>query len=184
MPSPDLLKILQKSESLNMSIDFMEIHSRNIYRRIYSLILGFEGKEDFEFYALINRDREHAISWLSVENEKKGHINQENLLVLVIQVADWFALSLESKNLSEMEVISAIKQELFSLLPILKEKKCQIEDLTKWKNALPVNKLDQNLIEDLKKKSIFVIGDSLVGKGRVDGAMKTGIDLHKELSTF
>ena len=43
-------------------------------------------------------------------------------------------------------------------------------------------KLNDNIVNDLAKRNIFVIGDSLLEKGKIDGAMLTGVNLYEKLS--
>ena len=47
---------------------------KNIYKKIYSYAVAFDKKDIGdnlnEFYALVNTDRSHPISWVSIENEK------------------------------------------------------------------------------------------------------------------
>jgi len=74
-----------------------------------------------------------------------------------------------------------IKAEFFSILPDFKEKTVIFEDLTKWKYALPSSKLNSKFIEFLSGRNIHIIGDGVIGKGRIDGCMRTGIDLYEKI---
>ena len=180
VPSPIIFKILTKSKFLFDEKNlFSEGLSENQYKMIFSLAIAFSGFEDLGYYALINFDREHAISWLSVENEKEGHVNEKNTLLLIVQAADWFSQQLYKKE--EKEIILEIKEKLFELLPILKKKMIIFEDLKKWKYALPKVKMNEEIVKFMETKGIFIIGDGLIGKGRIDGSMKTGIELGKKL---
>ena len=186
IPTPNALKILMKSKFLSENQSFLnEIASLKLshhYKTIFSLAIGFHGFEDLSFYALINFDREHAISWLSVENEKKGHIKQEDLVVLIVQAADWFIKEMIPKK--NEEIIEEIKKELFKVLPSFKEKKVEFEVGKNWKYALPQRKIEGEVVEILKEKRIFMIGDGVIGKGRIDGSMRSGIDLYGDLKSF
>ena len=185
LPTPSALKILRNSEFLLETQQKMpeidKILLENQYKTIFSLAIGFDEYIDLDFYALINFDREHAISWLSVENHKKGHILEKNITVLLIQASDPFSRDLIQKKLDQKNVISSIKQEFFEILPIFKDKKVIFEDLTKWKYALPNKKLDFEFTEFLAGKNIHIIGDGLIGKGRIDGSMRTGLDLYQRI---
>lgn len=187
LPPPNLLKILKDSDFLLEKFDFPTLWKENQYKMIFSLIIGFKAKFNLEFYALINTDRKHAISWLSVENDKIGHINDEDLTVFVVQAADWFVRELQEKKYDEKENISQIKKEFYKIMADLiklNENQVIFEELTQWEHALPVGKINSELIEDLKQKGIFLIGDGLIGKGRIDGSMKTGIDLYKQMKNL
>lgn len=181
LPTPNALKILQNSEFLFEMPKIDKILLENQYKTIFSLAIAFGEYIDLDFYALINFDREHAISWLSVENHKKGHIMEKNTTFLLIQASDQFSRDLIQKKIDQKNVISSIKQEFFEILPIFKEKKVIFEDLTKWKYALPNKKLDFEFNEFLAGKNLHIIGDGLIGKGRIDGSMRTGLDLYQRI---
>ena len=73
-------------------------------------------------------------------------------------------------------------ENLFKLLPILKNKKINFSDLKLWGHSFPSAKLSNCLIDDLAKRNFFVIGDSLLEKGKIDGSMLTGVNLYEKLS--
>lgn len=185
IPTPNALKILLNSEFLletnPFPIEFKQFVPKNQYKMIFSLVIGFADSMDLDFYALINFDRAHAISWLSVENQKNGHITDKNTTVLIMQTSDEFSRDLKQKKLDEKNIISMIKAEFFSILPDFKEKTVIFEDLTKWKYALPSSKLNSKFIEFLSGRNIHIIGDGVIGKGRIDGCMRTGIDLYEKI---
>lgn len=177
-PTPDLLKILMKSKIFD-EFDYPTLLLKNQYKTIYSLSIGFQGLEDLEFYALINIDRKHRLSWVSIENDKQGHVFDKDTLVIGVQSSHDFSLEMESKKYDEKQIIEGIKTAIYELLPFLKEKKICFEILKKWKNALPGNALDSDIIDKLKNKNIFVLGDGLLGKGRLDFCLKTGMELYE-----
>jgi renalase len=155
------------------------------YKKIYSMVIAFDLEQSYlekDFYALINSDREHAISWISIENEKQGRIpeNKKNSLCLIIQMSDNFSNNFE--NAESQTVTSKIKEELFCLLPELKDSKLIFENLKLWRLALPINSIDEKILKDSYEKGFFIIGDSLLGKGRVDGSIQTGFDLYDYIS--
>jgi renalase len=151
------------------------------YKKIYSLVIAFDLGETYQeknFYALINSDREHSISWVSIENEKEGRIpkDKNNSICLVIQMSDNFSNNFE--NADSQIVIDKIKENLFCLLPELKESQQIFANLKLWRLALPNNSIEENILKESYEKGFFIIGDSLIGKGRVDGAIETGFNLY------
>ncbi len=186
IPTPNALKILMNSLFLSENPGFFNeisfLRLSHQYYTIFSLVIGLKGFEDLGFYALINSDRKHAISWLSVENEKKGHIKQKDLMVFIVQAADWFIKEMIHKK--NDEIIEEIKKEFFKILPNFSEKKVEFQLGKKWKYALPKKKIEGEIVENLKVKRIFMIGDGVIGKGRIDGSMRSGIDLYGILKEF
>lgn len=182
MPIPNAIKILMKSKLFGDEFNFDKILEKNQYRIIYALTIGFQTTEDFDFYALVNTDRKHAISWVSIENNKKGHISDKDILVLIAQSSHDYSVEMQKNNFNEEKIIFGIRNELFNLLPSLKGKKIAFENLKKWKYALPCNAIESEIIQQLNKKRIFFLGDGLLGKGRLDFCLKTGISLYKTLN--
>jgi len=54
-------------------------------------------------------------------------------------------------------------------------------DLKLWRLALPKNSIENSVLEKLEEKILFIIEDSVVGKGRLDSAMITGLDLYDKI---
>lgn len=181
LPTPNAIKILMKSNLFVDEFNFNKILENNQYKTIYALAIGFQTIEDFDFYAIVNTDRKHALSWVSIENNKKGHISEKDTLVLIAQSSNDFSVEMQKKDFNEEKIISEIKNELFNLLPLLKEKKILFENLKKWKYALPCSAIEPEIIQQLNKKRIFFLGDGILGKGRLDFCMKAGISLYKTL---
>lgn len=159
------------------------------YKKIYSLAIAFEKEQGDDqnidlnlnqnnYYALINSDRQHAVSWISIENEKEGRIpkGKENSLCLIVQMSEEFSEKYQNEeiNLTTKKIL----EEVEKIIPQIKNTKIIFNNLKLWRIALPKNSIDETLIEDMKKRNFFIIGDSLIGKGRVDGAMLTGFELN------
>jgi renalase len=176
MPSLNIAKILSKSKA-----DYSDILTgleQVKYKKIFSLAIAFEGTYDFDFYALINSDKQHPISWLSVENEKEGHVNEKNATMLIVQMSNKFS---EENRENQEGAEELIIKEIKGLLPQLNDSKVLFSNLKFWGHALPENKICEKTIELMESKRLYVIGDSIVGKGRVDYAMITGIEIYNKL---
>jgi renalase len=155
------------------------------YKKIYSLAIAFEEEgeggnlnlNNLDYYALINSDRQHPVSWISIENEKKGRIpkGKENSLCLIVQMSEEFSEKYQNEE-SDLTT-KKILEEVEKLIPSVKNTKTIFSNLKLWRIALPKNSIDETLVEEMRKRNFFIIGDSLLGKGRVDGAMLTGFEL-------
>jgi predicted NAD/FAD-dependent oxidoreductase len=185
-PAYNIAKIMKNSfennddnQSNNELIKKLENVS---YKKIYSLAISFEGIFNFPFYALINSDREHSISWISIENDKIGHVTKENQTVLIVQMNEEFSDKFSDTEINPNEVVlDKIINEIKNLLPELINSKILYSYLKLWRLALPKNSIDLETIQKLAEKNLFVIGDSTVGKGRLDGAMLSGFELYDQL---
>lgn len=106
------------------------------------------------FYALINSDREHPISWVSIENEKKRE-GLENEIFLIIQMSDRF--STENQEKDENFVKSQILTELNNLLPCLRNSKVIFSDLKLWRLALPKGPIENSNEEKIESSKTKII---------------------------
>lgn len=191
IPVPQILNILKNSEFNCISNEDKNFLSKNLleelnnieYKSIYSLAVAFEPKIEFEndFYALINSDRENEISWISVENEKRGRISEDkkNSVMFIVQMSEKFSMECSNSNMSKDEINLRIVEKVKLLLPQLNKEDVKVSfmDSKLWKYALPKNRINEEIIQKLHKNNVFIIGDSLIGKGRVDGAILTGFEL-------
>lgn len=194
-PSFNVAKVLSNSEFKNKEDEefFKSYTLKKLeeveYKKIYSLAIAFEKEQgdgqnidlnlnQNNYYALINSDRQHAVSWISIENEKEGRIpkGKENSLCLIVQMSEEFSEKYQNEeiNLTTKKIL----EEVEKIIPQIKNTKIIFNNLKLWRIALPKNSIDETLIEDMKKRNFFIIGDSLIGKGRVDGAMLTGFELN------
>jgi renalase len=194
-PSFNAAKVLSNSEfKIKEDEEFFKSYTLKKleeveYKKIYSLAIAFEKEQadaqnidlnlnQNNYYALINSDRQHAVSWISIENEKEGRIpkGKENSLCLIVQMSEEFSEKYQNEDINL--TTKKILEEVEKIIPQIKNTKIIFNNLKLWRIALPKNSIDESLIEDMKKRNFFIIGDSLIGKGRVDGAMLTGFELN------
>jgi len=185
IPVPQIASIFANSK-FNSDND-KEYYVRELqaveYKPVYSVAVAFEPKIEMDFYALINSDREHDISWVSVETEKKGRTSgeKENFVMFIVQMSENF--SKDCFNLATESINKRVIEKLKALLPQLNEDNVKVSyvDSKLWKYALPKKGISSELIQKLNERNIFILGDSLLGKGRVDGSILTGFELHNYL---
>ena len=86
-------------------------------------------------------------------------------------------------NLPTESINKRVIEKLKALLPQLNEDNVKVSyvDSKFWKYALPKKAISSDFIQKLNERNIFILGDSLVGKGRVDGSILTGFELHNYL---
>jgi len=190
VPAPNIARVFMNSEFIEADKEFFDkstdILINNTYKKTFSLSLALEKSEmNYEefskFFALINSDRKSPISWVCLENEKnRGNIDlyQKNV-ILNVQMSNEF--SVDNQNTPNEDVLKIIMKDFYKLFPSLKNIKINYSDLKLWGHSLPSEKLSNKIVEDLATRNIYVIGDSLIGRGRVDGAMFTGVDLYEKL---
>jgi predicted NAD/FAD-dependent oxidoreductase len=191
VPAPNIARVFMNSTFNENEKTFFkkstEILLNNTYKKIFSLAIAFSKKEIseseeifYKFFALINSDRKNPISWVCIENEKnRAYLDSNDDLLLVVQMSDEF--STQHQNLEKEKAFKIILENFFKLFPSLQNKNVKFHDLKFWGHALPNEKLSESLIKELGERNIYVIGDCTVGKGRVDEAMLTGVNLYEQL---
>lgn len=191
VPAPNIARVFINSEFKEAEKHFFknatEILFNNTYKKIFSLTIAFSKKDIGEseeifnkFFALINSDRKNPISWVCIENEKnRSYLDSKDDLLLVVQMSDEFTI--QYQNQEKEKVFKVIFENLIKLFPTLKNKNAKFHDLKLWGHALPNGKLSESLVKDLAERNLFVIGDSIIGKGRVDEALLTGVNLYEQL---
>jgi len=189
VPAPNIARVFMDSKFKEEEDDFFkkstDILLNNTYKKIFSLAIAYNKAdvgEDFnKFFALINSDRKNPISWVCIENEKnRANLEKKDQLLLIVQMSNEF--SVQYQNYEKEDVYKKILENLTKLFPNLKDKTVRFSDLKLWGHALPNGKLNETLVKQLEERNIFVIGDCIIGKGRVDETMLTGVKLYEQLS--
>jgi len=167
--------IFEKSEFLNDEPRKV-IHQgfkENPYKANIAVTFAFKKILDKPWFALLNLDREHDISWICFDSDKSGHA-PEGECTLVVQMADdWSTKHYEN---SDDDLKKAVYGQLKKLLKDDDLDSIFLwDDVKKWKLALPSKVVDSKAIEAGKPLRLHFAGDFLVGKGRVLGAMEMGI---------
>jgi hypothetical protein len=152
------------------------------YTSQFTIVLGYDRRlaRPDDFYALLNTDREHAIAWLSFEEDKPGHI-PEGQSVLILQMApDWTEAHFEGDPDALVQKAAAHAEELLGTA-------CTApawSDTQRWRYALPTTAADEATLQDAEAEGLFVTGDVLVGKGRVHRALEEGLRCAERVEAY
>lgn len=149
------------------------------YRPCISLAYAYERQPELAWYAAINFDRQHDISWLACEHTKPGRVRDGSGL-LVAQLgpnasrAHWDELA--EGTLRDWQAAPAylhlIHQQIEQIVG------CELGaprwvDLRFWDAALPDGKADFELLNSALH-GLFFAGDFTAGQGRVHLALEQG----------
>ncbi len=171
-PAPQIADILKLSELGDGAEVLQEKFRECKYKSIISVALVFRGRLNKEYFALINSDRKHCISWLSFENEKEGHVPQDETM-MIIQMADNWSTS--NYGLKDEEILSKVLNEVQKLFTDGLEEVYKWGDVKKWKFALPEKPMDEKVFDIGMGHNVFFAGDFVRGKGRVLDAFEEGL---------
>jgi len=142
------------------------------YNPLISVMLGYHPTpQPRPYYALVNTDKAHAISWLAWEHEKAPERVPEHAGLLLAQMSPHY--SREHWQAPNDVVISEVANLVAALLgePLTTP---VFTDTYHWRHALPVEKANAQLLNALTLPlGLAFCGDAFVG-GRVHLALENG----------
>ncbi|MCX7860470.1 MAG: FAD-dependent oxidoreductase [Chloroflexus sp.] len=173
-PAPQSAAILAAGDLAPASAALIAALHSVQYRRSISITVAFPHRPAVPWYALVNIDRHHPISWLACEHDKPGRA-PEGIGLLIAQmshewaVAHWDELQkgtflpndpLPPPVAEALAAMQALAGDLGAPLWI---------DLQRWRYALPDTATPLTTMD-----RIAVAGDMVAGQGRVHLAIEDG----------
>lgn len=149
---------------------------QGIYRRCLSIVLGYDRPLlNRPYYALVNTDKAHDISWLGYEHRKAGHA-PANHSALVIQMAGPFSL-----DRWEMDTESLVRMVAELASNLLAEDLTAFDwaDVQKWRYSQPDQLVSAAKLNGILP-NLWFAGDYLVG-GRVHLAAENGVSVAESI---
>jgi predicted NAD/FAD-dependent oxidoreductase len=183
-PAPQIIDILRASHiDTSMQQHLIEGLTPATYRPCLSITMAFDQAFDFPFYALVNSDRQHDISWLAFEHDKDISRAPAGQSLITIQLAP-SASKLQWDD--DVEILAtrylpAIASLLHTQLP-----QPLWIDRQGWRYALPDGKANTHLLQMYERShGVYFAGDALFGLGRVHLALQSGIEVaHRIISQY
>lgn len=186
-PSPQIVDLITASVFNDKEFQSQLIQELQVaeYGKQVTVALAYQKKlsSDLEYYALINTDKDHDIAWLSVEDEKPGHVPQGKSLIIAQMASKWTEGSYDKQP---EDLISEAREKAEKLMGIsekVSKDDLLFGDVQKWRFALPKKAADRSKLLPASKVGIFFAGDYLIGKGRVLDALNTGFDAAEEIKS-
>jgi predicted NAD/FAD-dependent oxidoreductase len=180
-PTPQIAEILQASDISNERQALFQAALRQVsYRRCLSLAFGYARILHRPFYALVNTDRGHAISWVALEHYKGLQRCPSEHSLLIAQMAPQF--SQDNWDLPLEQLTPLVTAQLGNLLaedlddPIWADRQA-------WRYALPDGRADQIQL-DAPDIGLFFAGDYTAGQGRVHLAIEQGWRVAEVISAW
>ncbi len=149
------------------------------YNPLISVMLGYQSiPEERPYYALVNTDKAHAISWLAWEHEKASERVPEGAGMLIAQMAPQY--SQDNWYMPDTEIISDVADRITTLLEEPLDQPF-FSDIYRCKYALPTEKANAEQLNALAMPiGLAFCGDAFVG-GRVHLALEDGVEVAREL---
>jgi renalase len=149
------------------------------YNPLISVMLGYRPvPQEHPYYALVNTDKAHAISWLAWEHEKSSQRAPEGTGLLIAQMAPQY--SHDNWHMSDTEITCDVADRITTLLgePLNDP---FFTDVFRWEYALPAEKAEAEKLNALTMPlGLAFCGDSFVG-GRVHLALEHGVEVAQQL---
>ncbi|GAC1681851.1 MAG: FAD-dependent oxidoreductase [Ktedonobacteraceae bacterium] len=149
------------------------------YNPLISVMLGYKPTPQTRpYYALVNTDKGHPISWLAWEHEKTPQRAPEGTGLLIAQMAPQY--SKEHRGTPQ----PLLFQDVAQLVSTLVEEQLTIPmftDVQYWRYALPSEKADTDaLLPITLPLGLAFCGDAFVG-GRAHLALEDGVHVAQRL---
>ena len=154
------------------------------YRSLLSIMLGypkpphgtiFSGgtpENPRPYYALVNTDRGHDVSWLAIENDKGPSRVPAQIVALVVQMSGAFSAAHFD---AAPEHLAAMAAAAASSVLGLDFRRPLWYDVARWRDALPDVTCDLAAL-NRDHDGLFFAGDYVAG-GRVHLALQAGLDV-------
>ncbi len=183
-PAPQTIDILRESNiDSTMQTQLIEGLSPATYRPCLSITLAFAQTFDYPFYALVNSDRQHAISWLAFEHDKDASRAPAGQSLITIQLAP-----AASRTHWDADIDTLATHYLPAIASLLDTQLSQPLwiDRQGWRYALPDGKANTHLLQMYERShGLYFAGDALSGLGRVHLALQSGFDVaHRIISQY
>jgi predicted NAD/FAD-dependent oxidoreductase len=149
------------------------------YNPLLSVMLGYRPTPQLRpYYALVNTDKAHAISWLAWEHEKAAERVPEGTGLLIAQMAPQY--SHEQWHTPGEALVQDVAQRVAALidehLPTP-----SFTDVQHWRYALPSERADAAALNALALPyGLAFCGDAFVG-GRVHLALEHGVSVAQQM---
>jgi predicted NAD/FAD-dependent oxidoreductase len=170
-PAPQVVDILAASEfDAAAQAALLAELARATYRRCISLALAYERRLERPFYALVNIDRAHPISWLALEHAKAPERCPPGHSLLIAQMAAGWSLDHWETSADTLERLVA--EQAGALLG--EDLRAPLwSDVQRWRYALPDSGADLAML-NAAGGGLFFAGDYTAGQGRIHLAIESG----------
>lgn len=173
-PGPQTIDILEASPVAESLLEpIVEALRPTAYFRQFCFGFGLAGEfqRPGDFHALLNLDRKHVISWLGFENDKPGHVPPGWTVIVVQMNPQWSAdhFGRDTADLAEAAWGHATK------LLRWPDSEPDWFEAKRWMYAHPSSGADVAAARSGEDEGIYIAGDALVGKGRLNLALESGL---------
>jgi hypothetical protein len=177
VPSGQAAELLEASQIPRLeAAQLAEILRNAKYRRCITVIFGVERVlTERPYYALVNTDRQHPVSWIGMEHAKPGHVPAGHSVVIAQMAGQYSAENWDEQPAS---VIAEVAEMVSTVLG----EDLRAPDWTeyqKWRYALPDQTVSEQTLNGVVP-GLWFAGDWGRG-GRVHLAAQVGYEIAQRL---
>jgi renalase len=181
LPAPQAMELVRTSTFINEGLhdSICALLGTAHYNPLLSVILGYRPRPQVRpYYALVNTDKAHAVSWLAWEHEKAPERVPQNAGLLIAQMAPRY--SEQHWESDEAEIYRDVAQRVATLLDEALPTPF-FSDIQRWRYALPSTKADAAALNTLTLPTgLAFCGDAFTG-GRVHLALEHGVAVAQQM---
>lgn len=150
------------------------------YRRCLTLTLGYDPiLQERPWYALVNVDKHHPISWLAYEHRKPGR-DEDGQHVVIAQMAPQWSVEHWDDDLPTLQDHITV---LLSDLLAENMRTPRWADRQGWRYSQPDSAADFRTLNDALP-GVFFAGDYTAGQGRVHLAIEQGWQVADKIAAY
>jgi len=140
------------------------------YRTVRTLVLHYDFRADYPWYALVDPDQNHPVGWLSREECKPGHVPDGESLLVAQMSSDWSVEHYDDPTEAAANDAAALVADL---LDDDRYRDPDWVDSQGWRYALPEDAASDD-VRAAEDAGLYFAGDWIVGEGRMHRAFENG----------
>lgn len=179
-PAPQSATLLEASDmEPGLRYHMTRALRRARYESQLCFVLGYKTSSlsDEPWYARVDVSRQHPVVWAAFENAKPGHVPEGQQILLAQMAPAWSTRHyLESFE----ELLPDVLEALRAMLPALPDP--DWFDGQRWRFARAIAPADTEGVLAGIPHGLFVAGDGLATRSRVEQAIETGLDAAQRIS--
>ena len=175
-PGPQTVDIIAASDiDDHIKSTVQAAYAPVVYRPCISLTVCFPVRIETPFYALVNPDRGHPISWLAVEHAKHPDRVPATQTAVTVQLAP------QASRDHWDDTVDHLMQTFLPHMATLLDQQLPEPlwgDRQGWRYALPDGRADLSALQSFEQSHhLYFSGDALVGIGRLHLAIRDGLQV-------
>lgn len=180
-PAPQTAEIIADSDLPSEVRDALAAElAKVIYRQILTVTLGYPRRpRPRPYYALVNSDKQHPISWLAFEHLKAGRKTAGQGVYILQMGPAWSSEHWDDAP----NVLAAAGAELLTALLSQPLRSPLWSNRQAWRYALPDGRADFDTL-NAALPGLFFAGDFTAGLGRVHLAIEQGWAVAERLQAY